>query len=58
MPNFFAVEIPEEIKKIAQKREEARLAKDFKKSDELRGLINQKGYDVEDTNKGTRILKR
>ena len=39
---FFAVEIPEDITKLAQEREEARLAKDFKKSDELRKIIGEK----------------
>lgn len=55
---LIALEIPEEIKNLAQEREIARLAKDFKKSDELRKMINQKGYDVEDTAKGYKISRR
>ena len=55
---FFAVEIPEEIKKLAQEREKARLAKDFKKSDELRKTISEKGYNVKDTNEGYKISKK
>lgn len=53
-----AVEIPEEIKKLAQERESARLAKDFKKSDELRKIINDKGYDIKDTDAGSKISKK
>lgn len=44
--------IPEEILSLAREREEARENKDFKKSDELREMINEKGYDIEDTGKG------
>ena len=55
---FFAVEIPEEITKLAQEREEVRLAKDFKKSDELRKIINEKGYVIKDTDEGYKISKR
>ena len=55
---FFAVEIPEEIKKLAEERETARLAKDFQKSDELRKKIAQKGYGIKDTDEGYKISKR
>ena len=55
---FIALEITEEIKKLAQEREEARIAKNFKKSDELRRAINQKGYDIKDTDEGYKISKK
>ena len=55
---FFAVEIPEEIKKLAQEREKARLAQDFQKSDELRKKIAEKGYSVKDTAEGYKISKK
>ena len=48
----------EEIIKLAQEREEARLAKDFKKSDELRKNNQRKGYDIKDTDGGSKISKR
>jgi len=48
-------EIPEEIKQLMQQREDARLGKDFKKSDDLRALIEKKGYLVEDTKEGQKI---
>ena len=49
--------IPEKIIKLAEKREEARKNKDFKKSDELRKEINSLGYEVSDTNTGYKINK-
>ena len=48
-------EIPEEIKKLVKERENARQGKDFKKSDDLRALIEKKGYILEDTKDGTSI---
>lgn len=46
-------ELPEEIKLIIKEREAARKAKDWKKSDELRAILLQKGIEVKDTPKGT-----
>jgi cysteinyl-tRNA synthetase len=42
------IEIPEEIKQIAEKRKEARINKNFKASDELRDDLKKKGWLVED----------
>ncbi|MFZ5955834.1 MAG: cysteine--tRNA ligase [Nanoarchaeota archaeon] len=42
------IEIPSEIKNLAEKREEARKEKDWKKSDKLREEINKKGWKIED----------
>ncbi|HLC88127.1 MAG TPA: cysteine--tRNA ligase, partial [Patescibacteria group bacterium] len=39
------VEVPEEVKKLIEARENARKAKDFKKSDELRKEIKKLGYE-------------
>ncbi len=47
--------IPLEIKKLLEKREQARKAKDWKKADELRGEIMKLGYEVEDTPAGPKI---
>lgn len=55
---FIAVEIPEEISKLAQERENARLAKNFQKSDELRKIIAEKGYEIKDTDTGHKISKK
>ncbi|HEX8973994.1 MAG TPA: cysteine--tRNA ligase [Patescibacteria group bacterium] len=45
-------EIPEEIRQLVQQREQARKGKDFQKSDDLRSLIEKKGYIVKDTKDG------
>ncbi len=49
------VTIPPDILAIAQKREKARLSKDFRQSDELRKEINKRGYQIEDTPEGAKI---
>lgn len=49
--------IPEEVKALAQEREEARKNKDFKKSDELRDKINSLGYEIKDSSEGVKISK-
>jgi len=49
------VEVPEEVKKLIEARENARKAKDFKKSDELRKEIKKLGYEIEDTSDGQKI---
>lgn len=50
--------IPEEIKSLAEEREKARENKDFKKSDELRRIIGEKGYNMIDTDSGSEIIKK
>ncbi len=51
------IEIPKEIKKLAEEREEARRKKQWEKSDELRNKVNKLGYSLEDTQEGYRIKK-
>ena len=51
-------QIPEEIMNLVQEREEARKSKDWNKSDELRDLINSKGYDIKDTKQGTEVKRK
>jgi cysteinyl-tRNA synthetase len=53
-----AVQIPAEIAELVRQREEARLAKDFQKSDELRNELNARGWEVRDTKDGYRITQR
>jgi len=55
--NLKKEEIPEEVKNLAQAREQARLNKDFSKSDELRVKINALGYEIKDTDEDYRISK-
>ena len=49
--------IPKEIKKLTEEREEARLKKDWTKSDELREKIISLGYEIKDTESGPKISK-
>jgi cysteinyl-tRNA synthetase len=53
-----AVNIPAEIAELVRQREEARLAKDFQKSDELRNELNARGWEVRDTKNGYTITQR
>lgn len=49
--------IPVEIKKLADEREKARIVKDWKKADKLRGKIKEKGFLVEDLEEGYKLKK-
>ncbi|OGI86458.1 cysteine--tRNA ligase [Candidatus Nomurabacteria bacterium RIFCSPLOWO2_01_FULL_41_12] len=52
-----AESIPENIKLLVEEREQARLDKDFKKSDKLREKINSLGYEIKDTPEGQKVAK-
>ena len=51
-------EIPAEVQNLLSERAAARQAKDWKKSDELRGAISALGYAVKDTPKGQEVQKK
>jgi cysteinyl-tRNA synthetase len=53
-----SVNVPEEIEKLALKREEARKEKNYEKADELRKEIEDMGYIVKDTSDGFEIFKK
>ena len=55
--NLKEEEIPEEIKKLAAEREQARLIGDFKRADEIRGITGNAGYNIDDTTSGPDIHK-
>ena len=50
-------EIPEEIKELIEERKKARENKDWNKSDELRDIIKEKGYEIKDTKDGMEVKK-
>jgi len=52
-----ASDIPKEVQKLLQLREEARLSKDFVTSDQLRAEIENRGYRVEDRQDGPVLTK-
>ncbi|MBI3251684.1 MAG: cysteine--tRNA ligase [Candidatus Andersenbacteria bacterium] len=49
--------IPEEIKELATQRDQYKKAKDFVKADALRVDVEMRGYKIEDTPHGPRIVK-
>ena len=51
-------ELPSEVAKLADERAQARLAKDFRKSDELRDQLNALGWEARDTRDGQKITRR
>ncbi|HMB26017.1 MAG TPA: cysteine--tRNA ligase [Patescibacteria group bacterium] len=50
-------ELPAEIKKMVKEREQARLYKDWGKSDQLRDKLKEKGWLVEDAPDTTKVKK-
>ncbi|MFH1890010.1 MAG: cysteine--tRNA ligase [Candidatus Kuenenbacteria bacterium] len=49
--------IPDEIKKLAAARQQARQEKNFSKADKLRSEIKKLGFEIEDTSDGFEIKK-
>jgi cysteinyl-tRNA synthetase len=50
-------EAPEEIKRLAAEREEARAARDFERADRLRDQLAAAGWEVRDTPDGARLVR-
>lgn len=50
--------ISQEILDLIEQRKQARKNKDWAKSDEIRDLIQSKGYEIKDTKNGTEIKKK
>ena len=50
-------EAPEEVKKLAEERKEAKESKDWKKSDKLRDKIKELGWEVRDEKEGFVLRK-
>lgn len=51
------VNVPDEIQKLVDKREEFRAKNQFEKADKIRTQIEEKGFTVEDTPTGIKIKK-
>jgi cysteinyl-tRNA synthetase len=51
-------ELPEEIVRMAEERLNARLARDWQKSDELRDALQARGWEVRDTKDGQVVTRR
>jgi cysteinyl-tRNA synthetase len=55
LSNLKEEEIPTEIQKLVEEREQARANKDWTRSDELREKIKELGYEVKDLDQGYKI---
>lgn len=51
-------EIPQEILDLVEQRKQARQNKDWARSDELRDLIQSKGYEIKDSKEGTEVKRK
>ena len=51
-------ELPDEVTQLAEARAQARLAKEWKKSDELRDQLAALGWEVRDTKDGQKVARR
>jgi cysteinyl-tRNA synthetase len=51
------LDVPQEIQDLLEARQQARKAKDFKKSDSIRDELKSKGWVIEDTTKGARLKR-
>ncbi len=51
-------EIPADIAALAEERQAARRAKDWARADELRKILKEKGYNVEDSAAGPKISRK
>ncbi len=49
--------IPPEIQDLVTQRDQARRARDFRRADELRALLQEQGFRVEDNPTGTRVRR-
>ena len=50
--------VPKAVKELVNNREQARLAKDWRQADQIRQEIEDKGYIVEDTERGPKVRKK
>lgn len=50
--------IPEQIMELVEKRQLARKEKNWKYADELRGVISEMGYEIEDTPQGPKVKRK
>ena len=53
-----AQDLPAAVQKLVDARQQARLAKDFAASDQLRAEIEALGYQVQDTKDGMKVVKK
>jgi cysteinyl-tRNA synthetase len=49
---------PEELRRLAAEREEARAARDFERADRIRDELADSGWEIRDTPEGARLVRR
>jgi cysteinyl-tRNA synthetase len=49
---------PDELKRLAAEREEARDARDFERADQIRDQLADSGWEIRDTPEGARLVRR
>jgi cysteinyl-tRNA synthetase len=50
-------EAPEELRRLAAEREEARASRDFGRADEIRDQVAEAGWEIRDTPEGARLVR-
>ncbi len=51
-------EAPDELKRLAAERDEARAARDFERADQIRDQLTESGWEIRDTPEGARLVRR
>jgi len=51
-------EAPEELRRLAAEREEARAARDFERADRIRDQLADAGWEIRDTPQGARLVRQ
>jgi cysteinyl-tRNA synthetase len=51
-------EAPDELRRLAAEREQARAARDFERADRLRDELAARGWEIRDTPEGARLVRR
>ena len=51
------VKVSNDVKKLVEERERLRKEKKWKEADVIRDKIKEKGYSIQDTDKGIRVEK-
>jgi cysteinyl-tRNA synthetase len=50
-------EAPEELRRLAEEREEARAERDFERADRIRDQLGDAGWEIRDTPDGARLVR-
>ena len=51
-------EAPEDLKRLAAEREDARAVRDFERADRIRDQLAEAGWEIRDTPEGARLVRQ